>query len=461
MAKVGIGGAMSRGMGALSERVQGSGIMKWGKKLTTGFGYLSNHVKNIALFDPEGFGVVKTVRVPMVMSQVVDHRQPCEFLPSECFKKGRQMRVERGQLFSNGMGFPIEPIADAGLERAVTYDNKQLYAINTSNTKEVFKALGLNEKKFKNKRLVIACDGVTVVPTPIGKDRRLMRAVYNAEVSPETRRIKNEVTGSTMWIPTILVAMPINLITGMSNVVMMVPHALFNGAAKLVDRGASALEEKYKHVSVAKSRGTIVGGYSFVAHYAVMGFILRSVERILSSASCCIGGLRSVSVAVLRSVPLFVNAGCNTSRAQFAVGQRYLSETFSGIWDVAKRFVSDTKDSLQVYSGVDTGVNRETDIDVNAYDAVVDNTRESARERQKTTSPGVENVVDRNLGVNREHKGLPATLSLCEADMLCVKKVGHDLSELGVTVGYGTADQVRDNFVGSASVKVGQLGSSR
>lgn len=446
----GVRKSFARGIEAIKDRVFGGiDYEKYFRKVEDGFSFLGNHVKNIALLDPEGFGIQKRVRIPVLVSQVIDKNQKCEFLPKKSFRK-TVMRVDRGKLYVKGEAFPVMPVAGAGVERAVMNDSKQLYAINTNHQDEALRVLGLDPSKYKNKRLVIACDGGKVVPPPGGKDMRLMRAVYNIELSPETRRICNETTGATMWPLTLLVAMPLNLCSGILNVALMVPHSLCHGVTKLLDHVASNLEGRARDLSVINSRGTVVGVSSAVP-YVLGGALFRCCERAVSAISSAVGVVRSATTCVVRSVPIFVNAAYNCSGAQLKIGTSYLTSTASSIGSSFAKYGSDTVGHARFYKNV-VGLQ-----DVASQEPIsndesgklrsdVDIRDENAKLSAKPTRSEVAS------GEVRE------TITLGKEDLLQVRTEGKDLSAVGVTVGYGTAEQVRENFANSVGMTGVALG---
>ena len=446
-----VGKSIARGAGVLRDKMFGrSDYGRFIQKIQNGLSFLGNHVKNIALLDPDGFGSPKNVRVPMVVSQVIDNNQKCEFLPLKCFLN-RKMRVDKGQLIVKGLAYPIVPVTGVGVERAVTHDSKQLYAINTNHHDEALKNLGLDPSKYKNKRLVIACDGGKVLPPPSVKDLRLMRAVYNAEFAAETRRIKNEMTGATMWPLTLLVAIPLNLCSGIINVALMVPHSLCNGVTKLFNYMASNFEEKARDLAVMNRRGTVVGATSAVP-YVLIGAVFRCCERVVSALTHVIGGVRSGSTCAVRSVPTFVSAAYNGSVAELKVGTRYLANTASTIGSSFVKYGSDTFSYGKFYAGI------------GAQDVELASSRKAHNNEDSTKSRNVNDAhVQRHSSTNIAKderaaservgaEGVRETMALDKDDLLQVRAEGKDLSSLGVTIGYGTAEQVRENFASSVGV---------
>ena len=451
MSGEGVGRSIARGAGVIKDKIfGGSDYGKYIRKIRDVYSFLGNHVKNIALLDPDGFGSQKNVRVPMVVAQVVDNNQKCEFLPPECFRKGK-MRVDKGQLFVKGMAYPIMPVSGVGVERAVTHDSKQLYAINTNHQDEALKNLGLDPSKYKNKRLVIACDGGRVIPPPAVKDLRLMRAVYNAEFAPETRRIKNETTGATMWPLTLLVAIPLNLCSGIINVALMVPHSICNGVGKFFNYVASNFEGKARDLSVINSRGTVVGATSAVP-YVLIGAVFRCCERIVTALTHVIGGVRSASTCAVRSVPTFVSAAYNGSVAELKVGARYLANTASSIGSSFVNYGSDTVSYGKFYANMgsqDVGLLSSRNTPNNE-----DNVKLRDVDNTHVQHPRSTNIA-RGIGsgdARAGEEGVRETISLGKDDLLQVRTEGKDLSSLGVTIGYGTAEQVRENFASSVGV---------
>ncbi|MGN7679014.1 MAG: hypothetical protein ACTJLL_04655, partial [Anaplasma sp.] len=319
--------AFRRGAGGLAkEASQSRGVSALGAV----WNVLRLHVKNFSRLDPMSYGEMQKVRVPEIRSQLIDRNQYCEFLPPKCFKRNT-MRIDSGQLIIGGRGFPIEPINDsAGAERVMTCDNKLLYAINTNHQDKALKILGLSRDEYKNKRLVIACEGDRVIPVgDADSNKKVMRSVYNSEIAVEVRRIKNRETGSTAWIPTFLVAMPCNMVASAMNFALMVPHGILHGLTRMLDAGASRMRQEGEHRAVARHRGTVEGaGSPWV--YGIAGLVLQGLTYTVSLAVGVIGAVRRLAVGIPRSIPIFASAIQNRDKSQAQIGGLYLKESFAG-----------------------------------------------------------------------------------------------------------------------------------
>ncbi|WP_249548697.1 hypothetical protein [Anaplasma phagocytophilum] len=425
------------GMGGRIRRANYSRLVDGAK---SAFSVVANPLRKFAQLDPEGFGRERLLRVPVIVSQVVDKQQPCEFLPPSSIKT-EGMWVNKGLLVVDGHTFPIMPLSDTGVERVTTHDNKQLYAINTNQTEEAFKILGLDPRRYKNKRLVITCNGYRVAPTGDDQDLRLMRVVYNAEVNPETKCIKNEVTGATMWLPTLLIAVPFNLCAGLLEVAAMIVHGSLNALVKGLNKGASYFEDRAKHLSIARDRGTVAGASRVTALLCVfLGSVLRGFERFASALSCFLGCVRTMVRTSLRAVPLFVNAALNPSSGQFAILKHYIRSAFSECSDKASKFFADTAASARVYESLIKG--RTPDVSGSHAEHSVDIGvgREDLRASDKS-----QEVQGSAQSLSERRDAVSASVG--EDDLRQIRAVGKDLTDLGVIVAYGTADSLQSNFM--------------
>ncbi|ABD43754.1 hypothetical protein [Anaplasma phagocytophilum] len=425
----------------IGDRIRGRNYSRLVDGAKSTFGFIANPLKKFAQLDPEGFGRPRLIKVPMVVSQVVDRQQPCVFLPTSSIKQ-EGMWVNKGLLVVDGHTFPIMPIADTGVERVTTHDNKQLYAINTNQTEDAFKILGLNPSRYKNKRLVIACEGYRVVPIGSSdKDPRLMRVVCNPEVNPETRRIKNEVTGDTMWLPTLLIALPFNLCAGLLEVAAMIVHSSLNVVVKGLNKGASYFEEKARHLSIARDRGTVTGASRVSALFCVfLGSVLRGFERLASALSCFLGCVRTVVRTSLKAVPLAVNAMLNPSSGQSTILKHYVMSAFSECSEKASKFRAETAASARLYGSLIKG--KASDISESHAEHTVD----TGADKEDIHANAKSREVQRGPQ-NLDNKRDSVSAAMGEDDLKKIRAVGKDLTELGVVVGYGPADSVLFNFM--------------
>ena len=394
------------------------------------YGFLSRHVKNIAFLDPLGFGSQEKLKVPFMMTQVIDRNQRCEFLP----ETNRALCQYEGQLIVNGRALPMVRLQGAAGD-AVTMGNKHLYAINTNQHPDAFKLLGLSQRKYKNIRLVVACNGSIVLPPPEGKDLRLMRVIKNAELTPETRRIKRETTGNTLWIPTVLIAVPFNLCAGLINVGLMIPHVLVHGIKRLTNAAAEKLESKVQHIKVAQERGT-VRDPGLYRPWLLFAGACRLVERPFALLSCALGTLRAWSTCLLKSVPLLTDALCNMSSAQLTVAKCYVGNTATRVDSMFANFCEESKAVGRFYSGT-----------VGKMDTAA---QEEKAKKKFSQNEGVSSFHAMNqadgeklspLFRRSQQGGLSSTKWRSR-----VAGCGQNLSDLGVCVSYGTAQQGVENF---------------
>ena len=355
--KRGAEGLLSALSGKLSLDSLYSGIDVLRNGAMSGFRFLTLNVKTVAFLDPKGFAKDRTVRIPALVTQVLDRNQQCELLPPHSF--GRNMRIEKGELIIDTgvrekVSLPLSPIKGAGGERIITMDGKKLYAINTNHEKAALDALWLSpHSQYKNKRMVIACDSKgRIVPTRRGidDDRRVMKAVYNAEVSPEMRRVVSSRTGQTIWSATILVAMPFNIMAGMLNVAWLVPHALLNGAKQLLAGAANMCESRAQHLAISRSRGTAIGGRFFSPWpFIAAGSGLRLLERVTALVCGVVGSARAISVNSLMLVPVVTNASINSSPAQWGVVRQCVNDTAKDVRNEVVQYAGEVVDSLRFY----------------------------------------------------------------------------------------------------------------
>ncbi|MGN7661290.1 MAG: hypothetical protein ACTJLK_01540 [Anaplasma sp.] len=432
--------AFRRGVSGLAKEVSQS---KGAGALSETWNVLRLHVENFARLDPMGYGEMQKVRVPEVRSQLVDRSQYCEFLPPKCFK--RDMRIDSGQLIVGGVGFPIEPINDsAGAERVVTCDNKLLYAINTNHQDKALKILGLSRDKYKNKRLVVACEGDRVVP--IGgtdSDRKVMRSVYNSEVTVEVRRIKNRETGSAEWLLTFVVAMPCNLIASAANFLLMVPHGILHGLTRILDVGASRMRQEGEHRALARLRGTVKGAGSPWA-YKITGLVLQSLTYTASVAAGLIGAVRRVAVSIPRSIPVLASAVRNRDKSQAQIAGLYLKESFSGAYNDA---ASVLKDALR------GRMSAEESAELGGVGPIVScgagSDARAGAEGMAANAQQLRSVAGRNVPAVGEER--PIVLN--RSDMLKVMEAGETMHGSGLTVSYGTNAQLQENFITSGQAE--------
>lgn len=399
--------------------------------LKTLFGFVSRHVKNLAFLDPFGFWSQEKVRVPFMMTQVIDRNQRCEFLPDT----GRSLCQYNGQLIVNGRALPMVRLqGEAG--GAITMRNNCLYAINTNHQPEALQLLGLNPKKYKNIRLVVACQGSVVLPPPEGDDLRLMRVIRNADIEPETRRIKRETTGRTLWIPTLLVAVPFNICAGLINVGLMIPHGLCNGIKQLVGAAANRIEKKVLHIKVAQARGTVSKPGTYWP-WMVIGGACRTVDRTFALVSYALGTARACATCVFRSVPLLMNAALNLSSAQLDIAGCYLKSTASRVGEMWAEFKEENRTIAEFYMNSnakrDSGVWEKSSSQKGSEREVGTHTSNTThRTFGQELSPILREKKAGELftaGLNREAKGY-----------------GQELSDLGVYISYGTAKQGKESF---------------
>ncbi|KAB0452257.1 hypothetical protein FY192_02970 [Anaplasma marginale] len=415
------------------------------------------NLKNIARLDPQGNGEQQKVRVPMLMSQLVDRSQPCEFLPPSCFSgKGSKMRLEKGQLIVKGKAFPLEPIKSEGLglDRAVTADGKLLYAINTNHQKEALLALGLDLEKYKNKRLVVACEGDTVVPTAVGDaEAKVMRAIYNAEVTAETKRIVNEKTGATSWLLTVAMAVPFNTCAAVLNFACMIPQGALDVCARLLGAGAASMEREARHRIVAKQKGTVTGLGS-PAGFIMSGFALRCMEKIALLGKGAIGSIRKVSVSTARAIPILVNSAYNLNASQLQVGKQLLISSGDEALTCFIDSIKDMSEGLGFY--LDPKGERSQSAsardDVPAIDTGVG-------ESQQDNFPEAKGRGQQKGAASARGANDDGCIVLSEADMLKVVGAGTDLRSSGTTVSYGTRGELQDNFI--SAVKSRGSGTAR
>ncbi|MCU7611355.1 hypothetical protein [Anaplasma capra] len=432
------------GASGFGKRAKESGVLgsAWsGLKAVFGL-----HVKNIARLDPEGFGEQQKVRVPVMMSQLVDRGQPCEFLPRGCFTKRRNIRLERGQLIVGGKAFPAEPVKDnTGFERAVTCDNRLLYALNTNHQKEALSALGLDASKYKNKRLVVECEGSKVIPpSPERGAVEVMRAVYNAEVTAETRRVINQKTGSTSWPATSLV-MPFNVCASALNFALMVPQGVCHVCARLLGMLASYMENEARHRALAKSNGTLESPYYQYYICVSCGFVLRIAKSTASIGESLFRGARRASVGTLKSVPIFANSIYNADASQFRVGWQLLKDSITPAFG---RLAVDLKEDI-----------RDASSSMGFYrDAIGEQVQDSLQRYGRPGGKGASKVNESYSGSSRQlraaggHETGSQPVVLNKSDMLKVIGAGRDLAGSGLTVSYGTRAQLRDNFIPAESL---------
>ena len=406
------------------------------------------NVKNIARLDPQGNGERQKVRVPILMSQLVDRNQPCEFLPASCFSgKRNEMRIENGQLIVKGWAFPLEPIKSEGLglDRAVTTDGKLLYAINTSHQKDALLALGLDSEQYKNKRLVVACEGDTVVPTTVSAaEARVMRAIYNAEVTAETKRIVNEKTGATSWLLTITMAVPFNTCAAILNFACMIPQGALDVCARLLGAGAASMEREARHRVIAKQKGTVTGLGS-PAGFIMAGFALRCMQSIALLGEGAIEGVRRVSVSAARAVPIVVNSAYNLDASQLRVSKHLLIDSGDAALNCFISSIKDMGEGLGFYLDVKGEKSQDASARGSAHEAsakVGDGHQQGnflgtkGKGRQGVAAHGASN--DGHIVLNTE-------------DMLKVVGAGADLMGSGTTVSYGTSTELMGNFMPARS----------
>ncbi|ACZ49492.1 hypothetical protein ACIS_01003 [Anaplasma centrale str. Israel] len=432
----------ARGAGDVGTSVKESSVpgSAWNAlKVTFGL-----NLKNIARLDPQGNGEQQKVRVPVLMSQLMDRSQPCEFLPPSCFSgKGSKMRLEKGQLVIRGVSFPLDPIkADGrGLDRAVTHDGKLLYAINTNHQKKALLALGLDLEQYKNKRLVIACEGDSVVP-PSEKDTeaKVMRAIYNAEVTAETRRIMNERNGATSWLLTITMAVPFNTCAAVLNFACMIPQGALEACARLLGAGAASMEREAQHRIISKHRGTVTG-LSSPAGYMLAGFALRCMEKIALLGEGAIGSIRKVSVSAAKAIPILVNSAYNLDASQLQVGKQLLVDSGNAVLDC---FIDGIKDMKGLGFYLDP--KGEKSQSASARDGVPAISTEVG-ESQQDNSPEAKGRGQQKGAASARGANDDGCIVLSEADMLKVVGAGADLMSSGTTVSYGTSKGLRDIFV--------------
>ncbi|MEH0831503.1 hypothetical protein [Anaplasma bovis] len=415
--------------GNLDTLYSGLGILKNGA--ISGFQFLTLNVRTIAFLDPKGFAKDKTVRIPALVTQVVDRNQQCELLPPHSF--GRNMRIEKGELIVDTGGkekvsFPLSPLKGADGERIITMDGKKLYAINTNQERAALDALWLSPpSQYQNKRMVIACDSRgNIMPTIRGvdNDRRVMKAVYNAEVSPEMRRVVNNRTGKTIWSATVLVALPFNIMAGMLNVAWLVPHALLNGAKKLLASVANMCENKVQHLAISRSRGTAIGGmFTSPWPFIVVGTAMRLFERVASLGSAVVGCARAVSVNSLMLVPVVTNAGINSCPAQWGVAKQCVYDTGREVRNEIGQYASEVVDSLRFYM-------------LNVTRAIKSRPVVRAEEAKDSNLKGIKAEVAKGItSVERS--------SVVTIDRVNVQEQAINHSKSGAaTVSYGTRGQV-------------------
>lgn len=441
----------ARGAGDIGTSIRESSVPRnvWNALKVT----FALNVKNIARLDPQGDGEQQKVRVPMLMSQLVDRSQPCEFLPASCFSGKRSgMRIENGQLIVRGKAFPLEPIKSEGLglDRAVTTDGKLLYAINTNHQKEALLALGLDLEQYKNKRLVVACDGDTLVPTTVSDaEARVMRAIYNAEVTAETKRIVNEKTGATSWLLTIAMAVPFNTCAAVLNFACMIPQGAFDVCARLLGAGAASMEREARHRVVAKQKGTVTGLGS-PAGFIMSGFALRCMQSIALLGEGMIGSVRKVSVSAAKAVPIVANSAYNLDASQLRVSKHLLIDSGDAALNCFMSSVKDMGEGLGFYLDVKGEKSQSASAHGGAPEAsakIGDGGRGDVH--QQDNLPGMKGKG--RQGVAAHGANDDGHIVLNTEDMLKVVGAGADLMSSGTTVSYGTSTELRDNFISARS----------
>ena len=418
------------GAARLKETVRDADYGSLLSRMKLAFGFLSRHIKNIALLDPLGLGAQEKVRVPFLMTQVIDRNQPCEFLPDT----GKALCQYEGQLIVNGRALPMVRLQGED-GHAVDMGHRHLYAINTNQQPEAFKLLGLDPKKYKNIRLIVACSGSIVLPPPEGKDLRLMRVVRNAELSPETRRIKREDTGQTLWIPTLLVAVPFNICAGLINVALMAPHALFHGVKRLAGAAAKRVERKVEHIKVAQERGT-VSDLGTHRHWLLLGAMCRAVDRTFALASCALGTIRIWTTCLLKSVPLLANALCNWSSAQLTIAKCYMNDTAARVDEMWAEFQEENRSVAQFYTGTEAKKSPRDSASKDGNTPHHGRVSSASVQLQERFGEELSPILREKLRDGASNKRLWYEARGC----------GRDLFDFGVCISYGTAKQGIEEF---------------
>ncbi|CEI84881.1 Uncharacterized protein ehr_00249 [Ehrlichia minasensis] len=262
------------------------------------------------------------------------HRnQTCKYVSSKCHGKG--LEVRGNSLIYQGKQYPITPLKSPDGGPIYNVQGHRLFAINTAddNYKD------FEGKTERNKVLVIACDGNSVVdPVSSGGDRKVMLSVQHSNIYPFSFSIVNQETGQRDWLLSFLM-LPLNLSGLTVGCAGRLAASVLAGAGLCCEKIVGFLSKNIDRDIIHQSSGVVTGGGRPYFRTCCI-FLLSMIANSLRCSSCVVKNAADFSEAMIRVPSAIANGVHNENMSCLPV-----TAGFAAIVKPAKSVIADVKGS--------------------------------------------------------------------------------------------------------------------